>query len=577
NETFFDDVRVEPTGAFVFDRAHLLRRNGTALEGDWRFLPAPGARIDGDTGPHLLAHEGKALSRYVVGDPMWKGGVLEARVRAMGAGGWAGLLVGYQDEENWTLARWRVADPHPQAGGRATTLLAGPGRDAQAAGLQLIRCHAGKKQVVAEGRAGLASGQWHEVQVDCTAEGFVHLSLDGRLRLRAAVESTPRGCAGVYTWGTPRVEFCDLTLRTARQTQYEQPVANEVFRNDPFMRHWASALGQWFPVKEPPNAYWNKGDFFDAFTITFPLTAGVSLTFGADAEDFSRGYRLSIENPPAPADAFRVALYRLGEAVKSASVPKGAAASSLTLHRAGDVVWVTRGDQQLFSLHDRQPLPGRHVGVVVPKEFDLTTLDVRREGIADYPFEEANCDWDQYGNWLVTNRFSCTPTWSHLTAMGERACVLWNKYAYEGDLTVEFYAGMRMQSDQPMYYPRPGDLNVTICGDGLDLISGYSYLVGAWDKGWTQKWTRLLRGDVTVAETDTYTVPRVRQTSGGREIEVPWVADGRPIHGAWYYIKIQRAGNRVRCFFDNKLVLSYDDPNPLPGRRVAIWTQQNQV
>ena len=124
-------------------------------------------------------------------------------------------------------------------------------------------------------------------------------------------------------------------------------------------------------------------------------------------------------------------------------------------------------------------------------QLDLANVEVRRENVADYPFEEAGCDWEQYGNWVVTNRFSCTPTWSHLSALADRACAMWNKYAFSGDLTVEFYAGMR-QSNQALNYPRIGDMNVTICGDGRRLDSGYSYVVGAWDPGWTGEMTRLL-------------------------------------------------------------------------------------
>ena len=148
-ECFFDDVKVETLGVYTFDRAHSLRRNGRALGQSWRFTTAPGERIQGDTGPHHLVHEGTELARYVLGDPGWQGGVIQTRVRAEGPGGWAGVLFGYQDERNWRLARWRVADG--SAAQRDATAASG-------AHLQYLRCVDGKKQVVAESTAALENG-----------------------------------------------------------------------------------------------------------------------------------------------------------------------------------------------------------------------------------------------------------------------------------------------------------------------------------------------------------------------------------------------------------------------------------
>lgn len=566
-ECFFDDVKVEPTGVCAFDRAYSLRRNGRPLGEGWRFIAAPGERIQGDTGPHHLVHEGTELARYVLGDPGWQGGVIQTRVQVEGPGGWAGVLFGYQDERNWRLARWRVADGSAAQGG---------GTAAAGARLQYIRCIDGKKQIAAESTAALENGAWHDLLVDCTNEGYTHIYLDGRLRLRVADPVPAQGRAGLYSFGATRARFADTAFRLARDVQVEQTISNEVFRNDPFMKLWSSSYGQWVPVKQVPNVYWNKGDFFNSYQIAMPITPGLVLAFATEGEDFGQGYRVSIEPVKGEKETCRVHLSRLEQIVKTAKIQDVSKAPKLTLHRSGDVVWAMLGSRELFSFHDPRPLPGRRVGIATPAKFDLANVEVRRENVADYPFEEAGCDWEQYGNWVVTNRFSCTPTWSHLSALADRACAMWNKYAFSGDLTVEFYAGMR-QTNKALSYPRIGDMNVTICGDGRRLDSGYSYVVGAWDPGWTEKWTQLLRGTEVVEQTDRYLAPRVRESSGGRQIEVPWTAEGRPIHGAWYYIKIRRVGNRVECYFDNVKVLTYEDGKPLDGRFLAIWTQMNEV
>ena len=626
-ETFFDDVKVESHGLTPFDTNSALVRSGEAQGGGWQRTPTPGPRIAGDGGPCHLVHEGKGLAGYLLGDPGWQGGVFECRLRADDAGGWAGAHFAYQDARNWGLVRVRVgggtrppsppnsggagANGHANSGGAGTRPpsppnsggatngsasvppriggLGGPAASGGPTVLQVIRCVNGKMTTVAEAPAALVPGRWHDLQIDCTPPGFFHVALDGRLRLRvpnasgipqntkASEESLGKGRVGLYTRGVQRATFQGMALRAARDVQFEQAIANQVFKNDPFMKHWASSQGQWFPVKKMPNAYWNKGDFFNAYTIALPISAGLVLAFAEEKDDFSEGYRISIEEVKGSPKAFTLHLSRLDNTIKSARLTRASESEKVVLHRSGDVIWVTQGEKQLLGMHDPQPLEGRRVGVVTPKDFDVGTIDVERENIADYPFEEAGCDWEQYGNWVITNRFSCTPTWSHMTAIGERACVLWNKYAFEGDMTVEFYAGMRMQQGRSMSYPRIGDMNVTICGDGPDLYTGYSYIVGAWDRLWSENWTRLLRGPTSVSHTDRYLAPRVRESPGGRQIEVPWVADGRPIHGAWYYIKIRRIGKRVECYFDNEKVLSYDDTNPLRGRDIAIWTQQSEM
>ena len=388
-------------------------------------------------------------------------GASSNQVQAEGPGGWSRRPL-------WLSGRAQLA-PGPLARSRWIRRAEGchgaSGRTLSASAVD------GKKQVVARSpprwRTAPGTTFWWIAN-----RGYTHIYLDGRLRLRVADSVPARGRAGLYSFRATRVRFADMALRLARDVQVEQTISNEVFRNDPFMKLWSSSYGQWFPVKQVPNVYWNKGDFFNSYQIAMPVTPGLVLAFATEGEDFGQGYRVSIEPVKEEKDAYRVHLSRLEQIVKTAKIQDVSKAPKLTLHRSGDVVWAMLGSRELFSFHDPKPLAGRRVGIATPAKFDLANVEVRRENVADYPFEEAGCDWEQYGNWVVTNRFSCTPTWSHLSALADRACAMWNKYAFSGDLTVEFYAGMR-QSNQALNYPRIGDMNVTICGDGRRLDSGY--------------------------------------------------------------------------------------------------------
>ncbi|PIU94675.1 MAG: hypothetical protein COS65_06385 [Armatimonadetes bacterium CG06_land_8_20_14_3_00_66_21] len=341
------------------------------------------------------------------------------------------------------------------------------------------------------------------------------------------------------------------------------------------MQHWASPLGQWFPVKGETNTFWHKGDFYGPFTLTVPLLLDTRLTFGATKTEFADGYSLEVTAAEEAGKA-TLALSKLGHLKAKAAVPV-AAGASFTLEKDGRYLWVSVGEERCLAYRDQQPLTGTRVGITSKQALDTTTLQVTRHHVRDFLFEQAPTDWTEWGTWEITNRFSCTPTWSHMSGRSDYAAALWSKYALAGDFTLEYYAGMRMSTTKAMSYPRVGDMNVTFGAEGSDLSTGYSYLVGAWDPGWTSKWTKLVRRAGTVAETDRPLVPRVRTDSGRRYIPVPYVADGRDVHGAWYYCKVRRIGNRIECYYDNELVLTYDETDPLKGHRFGLWTYDNDM
>ena len=49
------------------------------------------------------------------------------------------------------------------------------------------------------------------------------------------------------------------------------------------------------------------------------------------------------------------------------------------------------------------------------------------------------------------------------------------------------------------------------------------------------------------------------------------------LHRYWYYFKIQKQGGRVALSVDNALALEYNDPAPLTGRKLALWTWDNDL
>ncbi|MBI2298480.1 MAG: hypothetical protein HYU66_05925, partial [Armatimonadetes bacterium] len=268
-------------------------------------------------------------------------------------------------------------------------------------------------------------------------------------------------------------------------------------------------------------------------------------------------------------------LFRQGPRIISAPVP--ADLHTLTVAHDGGVTWVEGNGQDLLVYHDAEPLAGPRVALRVAGNDVLYHVKCRREGIIDEVFDKAPAAWVQQGHWVVTNRFSCTPTWSHMTAL-ERGGLggIWHKDAFPGNVTIEYYAGMRMQSDYSMIYPRCGDFNCTFAARPFSLDTGISLIPGAWDKGWTGVWSRYAQGNNTLVETDRPLVPRTREDSGQRYIAVPYISAGRDVHGAWYYVKSRYVNGKLEGYFDNEKVLSGDAPKA-DGDRVAFWTQDDQI
>jgi hypothetical protein len=228
--------------------------------------------------------------------------------------------------------------------------------------------------------------------------------------------------------------------------------------------------------------------------------------------------------------------------------------------------------EALSSLYERpepprETLPPRAVGLRTEGfQVSLGDVRVRSDHLYDYTFTEAASDWvTETGHWAIVSRWACTPDWTWFGGMSDLAAVTWNKREFAGDLAVELYASFWHGIGPLNGYKNPSNLNITICGDGRNLESGYSFIVG----GWHNEWTRILRRGKVVAQTRD--APAL----------LPSMVDSFPstyeLHRKWWNLKIVKRGGRLQLFVDKALALQYDDPEPLESGHVAFWTFDNGV
>lgn len=442
-------------------------------------------------------------------------------------------------------------------------------------------------------------------------------------------------------WASPRWAWVPLFIETSPPPVYTDETKPREEMDYPTLVEEEEDQETPQPVAEEPKRreYVHKGDFFGSFAIRVPVADQLTLSFGDEDPTRERGYAVEIlsltkkepkasptaaalgqpkvinpdglideEAPDAVDDqikddrssgdakitvaapktddregAYAIRLLRNGEEVDRVRVQlAGVGSALLTVHRDGYYIWLSQDGKELVHYRDPEPLEGRRVRLVTYKKNDLAWVEVVRDHVKDYLFHTAPADWMKVGLWEVTNRFACDPRWSHLNGRSHSAAILWHKDKFIGDVTLEFYAGMRMRQAMKtaasLYYPRVGDLNATVCATGDEASSGYSFVLGAWDPLWSETYTRIMRRNDSVAETDTQLLPRTRLARGSaRLVRVGWDPGGRAIHGAWYYVKIRRTGDQVKYYFDNHLALTFKDEAPLNGGRLGLWTYNNSM
>lgn len=194
-------------------------------------------------------------------------------------------------------------------------------------------------------------------------------------------------------------------------------------------------------------------------------------------------------------------------------------------------------------------------------------VDLRSDHVYDYTFSAAPTDWiARSGEWNATNRWTCSPQWSWYGGYSlEGVAALWNKREFVGDITVELYCAFKMRLNRNPTYLHPNDVNITICGDGANLDSGYAFIIGGEDN----RWTRIMRGTRVLAET--------------RDPKALWpiYENGQPStyewHRKWWALRVRKSGSTLQIYFDENLVLEATDPQPLPGGRVALWVLRNDL
>ncbi len=198
---------------------------------------------------------------------------------------------------------------------------------------------------------------------------------------------------------------------------------------------------------------------------------------------------------------------------------------------------------------------------------DGTSAELLSSNVYDYTFSKAPTDWlIRSGEWNATSRWTCSPQWSWYGGYSrEGIAAMWNKREFVGDIVVEMYIGFKMRLNRSPTYLPPNDMNITICGDGANPDSGYSFIIGGNDN----RVTRIMRGTKMLTQTSE---PAALWpiTENGQPPTYEW-------HRKWWGIRVRKSGSALQLYLDNKLVLQAKDEDPLESGRVGIWVLRNDI
>ncbi|MCZ7649315.1 MAG: hypothetical protein M5U26_29340 [Planctomycetota bacterium] len=563
----FDDVKVTTVSSFEDDFRHAgaLGRGWLVGTGTWKVETSR----EGQPGV-LAARPGPWATKSLIGDRNWSR--YEADVTVDPGAGLAGVVFLYRDESNYFLAR---------TDGRS---------------LELLKASEGAEQARTIDRAKLRDPS-RAVQ-----DGFVRLNAqikDDHILVKAedgtsveAFESgtSLRGRAGLWAQPGPGSEGRPARFRRFRLRFLEQPqqmvTTNAIFEDEASMRNWTNRQEEWLrPSKplvvdgRPVNLYWHSSQFPGDVELEIEPREileeehEAALSVNKSGSEKNNGYIFKY-HAGIPAEdgkkVTRLEILRNGEAVASKDLPDGAVPelTTLSFRRAGKYLIGKLNGRPRLTWRDDRPLEGTKVAYYTKGMLaKIEASKITSEHFYDEPFSSAPTAWRTAGYAVaeVTNRWQCDPRWSFFSLKNDRAkgkpAVLWNKKLYDGDLTLEWYVGNKMETERGPIYTYARDINLTICSDGHDLTKGYTFMFG----GENNQASMILRNGVEVKR-ENVTVPTTKN-----------------FHHHWFYIRLEKRGNRltyrVDRYFDTlpEGSLVYEDPEPLTGKHIALWTYDHAL
>ncbi|NOZ23219.1 MAG: hypothetical protein GXP25_19265 [Planctomycetes bacterium] len=531
----FDDVRVMDVQGYEDNFTEYSAGRWTELGGEWKVVSESGGQNS-----FAVNTEGGA-AKAVSGEPHWRDYSYAVRIGPW-AKGTAGICFYYQDELNYYAFKW-TKGRRPQR--------------------SLVKVIEGKETVLHEDTPPEGGAGRYQVTA-AIDNGHILLSVDGKPLFEDWDTDLDSGRIGLCAENTPSALFGEVKV-TFTPEPSAMPTLHEAFSHESTMVDWASMKSDWQDTRNDTidgqifQTEWYRADFpgdvdFEIrYVPALAPDAQLRMLLAGDGADVLSGYSLVLHVDKV----MKCDLWRQDKVVASGEIGPPGDIAGLRFQRKGRYVAGLIGRRLIVKYRDERPLPGQNLGYSTLKVgIKKKNVDIFSDDIYNCLFQRAISDWRvAAGTWEVSNRWQCDDRWSFFSGRSNRLAAIWNKKEMKGDITVECFLGPKMDQERGRRYEYVSDMNITICADGKDLTSGYSFIFG----GWLNTRSRIMKGNKVLAE---------------RFKRIPSEMN---IHRRWFHIKVKRQGTHLSFYVDNELILECDDPEPPKGGHVAIWTYNNGI
>lgn len=566
------EIRLQPTDKVQFSddfmRTAEEETTWESLSGQWRVAQLESARYSANAFTLLGSAPGPQPALTTAGYWFWEDLTVEAAVRPSPDAAGFGVALACEGAGQAYLLRFLA-------------------RSTPFGVLQLVRVRGGKESVLAEAPAAAHPDDWHRLALSGVA-GKLTGALDGVELVTVAAPEMAHGKIGLWVAGPRAVAFDDVEAYSGpRATQHPVTLSHEAQSADPgaqafigdrYMQEWADERDQWLPS---PDGVWHTGQFWGDVELSWELPEGglresaqlhICVPAGADtfrpSDRVAEGCHLAL----APGADGQLALtLSEGQQVRAQkSIAKLELPSTVTLRRAGDTVAALVGGQVVASFTATVPAAGK-IGLTAPSARRQTgRLGIVSANLIDSTFRSAPTDWTiGSGDWGVSSRWACTPRWSWFQGRATDLASIWTRRRFTGDVVVEFFAGIPMDQPWAPFYRHPGNLAVTLCGADGTPGSGYSLIFG----GWGNSASGIFRRGELVAKVPGVVMPDIVDSLGGASD----FGAAHKLHNEWRRLRAERIGRTVRLLVDGQVAASFEDPDPLPGGTVGIWTLDQAI
>ena len=423
---------------------------------------------------------------------------------------------------------------------------------------EIIQVVDGAEKVLASEPGGFVPGQWYRLAVQ-VGGGSIRAMIDRSLALVAQSEALAQGPVGILAAGGEAF-FDDVTICPADRAPEAKAELPAELASDPLLSQLGvySKRGLWGP--NVGGAFWHSGLFTADVRATVPLSAcggnRTAVILRGDGAEPTNGYQVAFTSTGS---SVMIDLTRSGQPVQQVTAP-ASVESVLVATVDGGRVEVRIDNEPALVYEDAEARTGRKVGMIVANEEPLKVSTVESSRALDTTFANAPTDWViGKGEWGTDIRWPCDRRWAFFGGHGDENPTIWSKQAFAGeDVVVETFAAIRMDLPYVPGYSHPSDLGITLCGNGRDLGSGYSFTFA----GFNNTKSALFRQGQLVAE------------APGVVFQTP-VNTNLAFQRTWFRLRAEKVGSTLRFSLDGNPVLQYEDPDPLPGGQVALWSYRN--